>query len=191
MLQLYNSSFFYAIKRKRSQNLSRFCFSPSYFPTALSSGLSPIPFFLARFHQQNPGTRNPCPLSKSRYAHIESAVLYPFPKPSPGTSAKPHVLTQPRQAPFQKNSLTLFPQTAPTDIPRSTGLKSYKPDGLATRSGTFTPLTDKPWAERKTHNRYPPVYWGFYRKGTFGCLFVTAPNGADLSPDVHEILHNV
>ena len=40
-------------------------------------------------------------------------------------------------------------------------------------------------------NRYPPVNWGFYRKGTFWCLFLTAPNGADLNPVVLEILHNV
>ena len=46
-------------------------------------------------------------------------------------------------------------------------------------------------SDKKTTNRYPPVYWGFYRKGTFGCLFVTAPNGTDINPVVPEILHNV
>ena len=132
----YNSSFSTRLKRERPQNLSRFCFSSPYFPTALFSRLSPIPFFLAWFHQQNPGTRNPCPSLKAESLISEAQFLSspegPKKFPLPRFNA---ILT----SLFQRNRIDIFSSDIPNKHPP--GKQELKTVWLWSkkRSGAFPP----------------------------------------------------
>ena len=156
--------FFYMIKAGKASKsfpllLFISIFSDGYLLPAFSH-----PFFLAWFHQQNPGTRNPCPSLKAE-SLISEAQFLSSPEgskkfPLPRFNA---ILT----SLFQRNRIDIFSSDIPNKHPPGKQeLKSYKPNGLTMIKETerrFSPLTDNPGTERKAYNAKTP----FRRRGFY------------------------